>query len=54
LKYRGRMYTEPKDKANILNQQYEYVFTHEDDGPVPVPDGDPFPSMPEIENAQVE
>ena len=49
LKDRGRMYTEPKDKANILNQQYESVFTHEDDGPVPVPDGDPFPSMPEIE-----
>ena len=43
------MHTEAKDKANILNKQYESIFTREDGMSIPVPDGTPYPSMPEIE-----
>ena len=38
-----------KDKADILNRQYQSVFTHEDPNiPVPDPDGDPYPDMQQI------
>ena len=42
------MHTEPRDKANILNRQYESVFTKEESSNIPTPDGTPFPSMPDI------
>ena len=48
LKENGRLYTEPKAKANILNRQYQSVFTREDVTSVPTPDGTPFPDMPTI------
>ena len=38
-----------KDKADILNRQYQSVFTHEDpDSSIPDPGGDPFPAMKDI------
>ena len=49
MKDNGKMHGEAKDKANILNRQYESVFTHEDGSNIPVPDGTPYPAMPEIE-----
>ena len=44
----GKLHPEPKAKANILNQPYQSVFTHEDESNIPTPDGDPYPSMPNI------
>ena len=49
LKENGRLHAEPKDKADILNRQYESTWTKEDKSSIPSPDGTPFPSMPEIE-----
>ena len=49
LKDNGRLFNSAKDKADILNRQYQSVFTHEDpDIPVPNPDGDPYPDMEQI------
>ena len=46
LKDNGRLFNASKDKADILNRQYQSVFTHEDpDSTIPDPDGDPFPTM---------
>ncbi|KAH3715745.1 hypothetical protein DPMN_058457 [Dreissena polymorpha] len=42
------MGNEPNDKADILNRQYESVFTHENQEHVPSPPGTPLPSMSEI------
>ena len=33
----------------IKNRQYQSVFTRENEGEVPTPSGEPYPSMPEIE-----
>ena len=42
----GHLFNASKDKADILNRQYQSVFTHEDsDGTIPDPDGDPFATM---------
>ena len=42
----GRRFSSHKDKTDILNRQYQSVFTHEEpDIPVPDPDGDPYPDM---------
>ena len=38
----------PKDRADILNRQYESTWTKEDKSNIPTPDGSDFPSMPEI------
>ena len=49
LKDRGKMHVDPVDKANILNRQYESVYTREDEeGYIPCLDGQPYPSMPDI------
>ena len=55
LKDNGKTYSDPLDKANILNRQYESVFTQENTRNIPSMTGKPFPSMPEIsiENAGV-
>ena len=49
LKDQGRLYPLPRDKANILNHQYQSVFTKEDLADIPSPSGDPFPPMKPIE-----
>ena len=42
LKDNGRLFNVSKDKADILNRQYQSVFTHEDpDSSIPDPEGDP-------------
>jgi len=43
------MHSDPLDKANILNQQYQSVFTQEDTTSIPTLDGNPSPTMPDIE-----
>ena len=48
LKENGRLHQEPHEKANILNRQYQSVFTDEDKNDIPEPSGAPHPSMPEI------
>ena len=48
LKENGRLQAEPKDKADILNRQYESTWTKEDRSSIPTPEGQPFPAMPEI------
>jgi hypothetical protein len=42
------MHADPKDKADILNMQYESVFTKEDITNIPKPAGASYPSMPNI------
>ncbi|WAR00573.1 RTJK-like protein, partial [Mya arenaria] len=49
LKDKGKLHNEPIDKANILNQQYQSVFIQENNSNTPTPDGDPYPSMNDIE-----
>ena len=48
LKEKGRLHADPKDKADILNRQYESTWTKEDIEDIPTPDGTPFPSMEDI------
>ena len=48
-KDKGRLFNAPKDKANILNRQYQATFTQEDTNQVPSPSGTPYPDMEEIE-----
>ena len=46
LKDNGRLFNCSKDKANILNRQYQSVFTHEDSaGTISDPDDDPFRTL---------
>ena len=47
LKENGKMHADPKDKANILNRQYESTFTREDTY-IPQPRGEPCSPMPDI------
>ena len=50
MKENGRLHSDPQDKANILNQQYQSVFTHDKGSDTnPTPDGEPAPTMPNIE-----
>ena len=44
----GILHADAKDKAEILNRQYQSVFTNEDTSDIPTPDGEPYSSMPEI------
>jgi hypothetical protein len=37
-----------KRLTDILNRQYQSVFTNEDTSDLPTPDGKPYSSMPEI------
>ena len=48
LKDNGRLHANPKEKADILNRQYESTWTREDKTNIPAPDGNPFPSMKDI------
>ena len=49
LKDNGRLFNASKDKADILNRQYQSRFTQEDlDTQVPDPDGKPYPDMNNI------
>ena len=45
LKENGLLYSDPKAKADILNRQYQSVFSHEDVNNIPEPE---FPAMSEI------
>ena len=48
LKENGRLHADPKDKANILNRQYELTWTQEDNNVILLPDGEPFPPMKDV------
>ena len=49
LKDNGRLFNASKDKADILNRQYQSVFSQEDpDTQVPDPEGKPYPDMNNI------
>ena len=48
LKENGRLNADPKDKANILNRQYESTWTQEDTHDIPSPDGEPYPPMKDV------
>ena len=47
LKDKGKLYSEPIDKATIFNKQYQSVFTKENNSTIPTPEGNPSPSMPD-------
>ena len=48
LKDKGRLFNAAVDKANILNRQYPSVFTQEEPGESPCPDGLSYPDMTEF------
>ena len=48
LQDKGRLHDDQKDKADILNRQYESTWTREDKTNIPAPDGNPFPSIKDI------
>ena len=48
LKDNGKLHSDPVDNANILNRQYQYLFTQKDQGDIPTPEGEPSPTMPDI------
>ena len=48
LKDQGKIHADPVDKGNILNRQYESVFTKRKDEDTPVLQGNPYPEMPNI------
>ena len=49
LKDNRRLFNVSKDKADILNRQYQSVFSQEDpDTQVPDPEGKPYPDMNNI------
>ena len=48
LKENGKVHANPKDKADILNRQYESTWTKEDVNDIPIPDGTSFLSMTDI------
>ena len=48
LKDNGILFSDSKNKAEILNKQYQSVFSKEDLTSIPTPSEAPFPSMPEI------
>ena len=49
LKENGKLHQEPEEKANILNRQYQSVFTDEDKSHIPEPSGTTYQSMPDID-----
>ena len=48
LKKEGKLITEPEEKANILNQQFQSVFTNEIDLNIPDKGPSPHPQIPSI------
>ena len=48
LKDNGRFTDDPKEKADILNRQYDSTWTKEDGSNIPTLDGTPYPSMQDI------
>jgi len=48
LKENGLLFSDPKAKADILNRQYQSVFSREDSSDIPAPSETPYPPMPEI------
>ena len=48
LRENGKLFSSPKDKANILNKQYQSVFTKEDRNNIPTPTGKSYPDMNNI------
>ena len=49
LKDNWRLHADPKEKPDIMNRQYESTWTREDKTNIPVPDGNPFPSIKDIQ-----
>ena len=49
LKNNNILYSDPKSKAEILNKQYQSVFSKEDPVNIPSPTEPPSPPMPDIE-----
>ena len=45
LKEHGRLQGDPKDKADILDRQYESTWTKQDKDDIPNPNGKSFPPM---------
>ena len=48
LKENGLLHSDAKSKADILNRQYQSVFSQEDVDDIPEPDVPEYPAMPEI------
>ena len=53
LRDQGKLHSDPTDKANILNSQYQSQFIEENKTNIPQPESDPSPNMSDI-NATVE
>ena len=48
LRDQGKLHSDPVDKANILNRQYQSQFTDEDKSEMSQPEGEPSTTMPDI------
>ena len=48
LRDQGKLHSDPVDKANILDMQYQAQFTDEDKSEIPQPEGEPSPTMLDI------
>ena len=48
LRSGGKLFSGPKDKADILNKQYQSVFTRENTDNIPCMEGPTLPSIPDI------
>ena len=49
LKHQGTLHANSKDKAELLNTQFQSVFTREDDSTTPMMSGPSFPSILDID-----
>jgi len=48
IRHLGRLFSEPKDKAQLLNNQFKSVFTQEDTTNIPPMPGEHYPSIPDL------
>ncbi len=51
LKQQGNIVTETKEKAKLLNEQFQSAFTKEEPGPLPDKGPSPHPTMPDMHNS---
>jgi hypothetical protein len=48
IKANGKLYADPKDKAELINNQFQSVFTKAESTTNAIPDGDPYPDIKEL------
>jgi len=49
IKKGGKLHSSPQDKANLISDQFQSVFTQEDTSSIPAPDGIPYPAIEDLQ-----